>query len=177
MLRLYFRALFDNLRVCLSVTHSIEIYIYRKRFTSVIRLLLRFGFRFNSIAITDIFQNLTFLVTPFIKCRDPISVTHAGERSFKSQLLLRTFLVALADRHEINVQMWSSVPLVIVHNRAGNGKIRIAFFKGRQFKIGFNIWIINIFETLIYAIPYLVVTTSLVVDFKHIPCFFRLWIC
>ena len=67
--------------------------------------------------------------------------------------------------------------LVIVHNRAGNGKIRIAFFKGRQFKIGFNIWIINIFETLIYAIPYLVVTTSLVVDFKHIPCFFRLWIC
>ena len=146
VLCLYFRALFDDFCICLSITHSIGIYIYWKCFTSVISLLLRFGFRFNSIAITDIFQNLTFLVTPFIECRNSISVTHEGECSLESQLLLRTFLISLANRHEINVQVRSSVPLVIVHNRAGYCKIRIAFLERRELEIGFNIRSANLFK-------------------------------
>ena len=174
MLCRYFRTLFDDFRISLCVTHGIGIYIYWKCFTSVISLLLRFGFRFNSIAITDIFQNLAFLITPFIKCRDSISKSHAGKRSFKSQLLLRSFLVPLSNRHEINVQVRSSVPLVIVHNRAGYCKIRIAFLERRELEIGFNIRSADLFKAWIYTISNLVVTTTLVVNFKHITCFFSL---
>ena len=176
MLCLYFRALFDDFRISLSVTNGIRIYIYRKRFTAIICLFFSLGFRFNSVTVADVFQNLTLLVTPFIKCRDPISVTHASKCPFKPQLLLRTFLVTLANRNEINVQVRSSVPLVIVHYRAGYCKIRVALLKRRKLEIGFSTRIINLFKALIYAISDPIVTTTLIVDFKHITRFFSLWI-